>query len=387
MSLPEKKVIQLIDLMNSMSSANIPAKKPILEMFDIAMDEKMLDYLIAMGTKPHTIGQLRNGYHKMYGGTKEDWEAFKTELFSMAFVHPVSEEDREHVALSPIFPGWIEFATGGPLNEKRAAIINKFVEFWGVLRTMNVLPMRFLNDYKTASLGKKGIAPRTSVYVSEGNLKEVALNKPLESKQKTIPAGEVKKLLEKYKDEIAVMNCFCRQYKNINDMDPCNQGLPLETCMSLGAISTQIVENGGARRVSYEEAVEMLDDFEKKGCIHTTFHHANDANKDEMVICNCCTDCCLMYNSWREGSLSKIYTRSFFSPKMLDESKCVGCNICGKYCPTEATYYDAKAKKLVFHYEKCVGCGQCVNQCKFDVREMVKDERDVFVKTKNPKKL
>ena len=78
MSLPEKKVLQLVDLMNSMSSANIPAKKPILEMFDIAMDEKMLDYLIAMGTKPHTIGQLRNGYHKMYGGTKEDWEAFKT---------------------------------------------------------------------------------------------------------------------------------------------------------------------------------------------------------------------------------------------------------------------------------------------------------------------
>ena len=60
--------------MNSMSSANIPAKKPILEMFDLAMDEKMLDYLIAMGTKPHTVGQLRNGYHSMYGGTKEDWE-------------------------------------------------------------------------------------------------------------------------------------------------------------------------------------------------------------------------------------------------------------------------------------------------------------------------
>ena len=49
--------------------------------------------------------------------------------------------------------------------------------------------------------------------------------------------------------------------------------------MSLGAISTQIVENGGARRISYEEAVEMLDEFEKKGCIHTTFHHANDAKR------------------------------------------------------------------------------------------------------------
>ena len=31
---------------------------------------------------------------------------------------------------------------------------------------------------------------------------------------------------------------------------------------------------------------------------------------------------------------------------------------------------------------KCIGCGQCVYQCKFDVREMVEDTRDVFVKTK-----
>ena len=32
--------------------------------------------------------------------------------------------------------------------------------------------------------------------------------------------------------------------------------------------------------------------------------------------------------------------------------------------------------------DRCIGCGQCVNQCKFDVRKMVKDERDVFVKTR-----
>ena len=387
MSLPEKKVKQLIDMMNSMSAASIPAKKPILEMFDIAMDEKTLDYLIAMGTKPHTVGQLRNGYHKMYGGTKEDWEVFWKEILNMAFVHPSSETERHLYVLSSIFPGWIEFATGGPITEKRAAVINKFVEFWACLRTMNVLPLRFLNDYKTEKLLKDGIPPRTSVYVSEGNLKEVALNKPLTSQQQTLPAGEVYKLIEKYGDELAIMNCFCRQYKNINDMDPCDQGLPLETCMSFGAISTQMVENGGARRITKEEAIELLASFEEKGCIHTTFHYENNADKDEMVICNCCKDCCLLYSRWLTGSLSKIYTRAFYSPKMLDESKCVGCNLCGKYCPTEATYYDKNKKKLVFNYEKCIGCGQCVNQCKFGVREMVKDERDVFVKTKNPKKL
>ena len=39
-------------------------------------------------------------------------------------------------------------------------------------------------------------------------------------------------------------------------------------------------------------------------------------------------------------------------------------------------------QKLVFDYEKCMGCGQCVNQCKFDVRKMVRDERNVFVRSK-----
>ena len=35
----------------------------------------------------------------------------------------------------------------------------------------------------------------------------------------------------------------------------------------------------------------------------------------------------------------------------------------------------------MFEVNKCIGCGQCVTQCHFDVRHMVRDERNVFVKT------
>ena len=54
MSLPEAKVKLLIDKMNSMSSASIPAQKPIIEMFDMAMEEKRVDYLLKAGTEYDT---------------------------------------------------------------------------------------------------------------------------------------------------------------------------------------------------------------------------------------------------------------------------------------------------------------------------------------------
>lgn len=358
-------------------------------MFNLAMDEKMLDYLLGIGTEYQTKEELQAVYHEMFGGTEADWAAHWEEVLAMSFVHPKSNEERHLYGLSLIFPGWVEFYTSGPTNEKRTAILNKFMEFWGVLKKMNVGPMRLLNDYKSANLSKNGIPPRFSTYLSTGKPaestgqgKEISLNQPLESRQEIRPAGDIYKLLEKNKDEIAVMNCFCRSYKKLSGGDPCEFDLPVEGCISLGALSRQVVENGVARHVPYEEAVAMMEEFEKKGCIHTAFHYKNNADYEEIVICNCCVDCCLLYNGYRQGGLSKVYARSYYKPEVIDESRCVGCNVCAKYCPTEATYYDKKAKKLVFNYEKCVGCGQCVNQCKFDVRQMVKDQRDVFVKTK-----
>ena len=31
---------------------------------------------------------------------------------------------------------------------------------------------------------------------------------------------------------------------------------------------------------------------------------------------------------------------------MIDEGRCVGCNACGRYCPTDATWYDKVQKGL-----------------------------------------
>ncbi|MBR5283539.1 MAG: hypothetical protein IKU27_00580, partial [Clostridia bacterium] len=69
--------------MNDMSTVKIPDRKAVLECFDLAMDEQMLDYLLAVGTEPHTVPELEAIYHRLYGGDIEAWEAWWTELMAM----------------------------------------------------------------------------------------------------------------------------------------------------------------------------------------------------------------------------------------------------------------------------------------------------------------
>ncbi len=381
MSLPEKKVKELISMMNTMTESKIPPMKPILECFEIGMNEKMLDYLLQCGTTEHTRDELQQIYKDLYG--QEDftnnWDGFWREIYEMSFLIP-GEKDHDKFILATIFPGWIELSVSGPLNPKRQAIIEKFMDFWVILKKLNIAPLRILTNIQ-GEKEKQTEAPRMSTYLSTGS-RTITLDQPLESEQQVTMAGDIYKLLERHKDQLSVMNCICRTYRQISGGGDCDHGLSIEGCINIGPLSRQLVDNGISRKLSFEEACSLIEEFERKGCIHTLFHYGSSVEKEAINICNCCNDCCLLYGSYNKGYISKVFVKSFYSPKMVDESKCVGCNKCGQYCATGATYYDKAKKKLVFDYDSCVGCGQCVTQCAFGVREMVPDERPVFAKTK-----
>ena len=386
--LPEEKVIQLIEKMNSITSVAIPPQKPVIELFDLAMDEKMVDYLLAVGCEVHTLAQLKEIYFSLFEKDEEAWDAHWKEVMLRGFIHQESHEERDKWILTPIFPGWIEFFTLGPKDPVRDAVVEKFMEFWGQLTLMNKFPFRQISDSKMKKQIKAGMAPRFTVYPSEtARTKEVVLNQKITTVPETHTKYSVLQILEKHKDELCVGNCLCRTHKQISTGKDCDYDIPLQSCMMVGAIADNLIKNGSARKISFEEAKDLIEEFDKKGCVHSSFHYKNDANLDEFAICNCCTDCCINYGDYRNGALSKVYTRSFYKPEIIDITRCVGCDVCGKYCPTRATYYDKKKKKLVFDYSKCVGCGQCITQCKFDVRKLVRDERDVFATTHKKNKI
>ena len=91
-----------------MSNSSIPAQKPIIEMFELAMDEKMLDYLLALGVHEYNVDGLKEVYISLYG--EEGWEEHYEEIKLMSFIHPKSNEERDSYELSPIFSKSISLA-------------------------------------------------------------------------------------------------------------------------------------------------------------------------------------------------------------------------------------------------------------------------------------
>ncbi len=60
---------------------------------------------------------------------------------------------------------------------------------------------------------------------------------------------------------------------------------------------------------------------------------------------------------------AKYLLHNVLKPKVKIEN-CTGCNVCIKYCPTEALTIDKNKKTILFNPEKCTGCAECIHVCK-----------------------
>jgi Pyruvate/2-oxoacid:ferredoxin oxidoreductase delta subunit len=371
----KEKIIALGKYMNGNSSFSVPLVPAIIDCFELVMTEEEVDYLLKLKNDSFTKQELQ----KLWEVDDKEFERLFSQMMSKCLMWQTNEGRFE---LIPIFPGWIEMFASGPQNDTRRQVIERFGEFEELLKKLNIAPVRaYMNHVNTNRMKKE--SGKMSTAVARGS-KKVELNRKLTSEQAVYTEGEVYPLIEKNREHLAVMNCFCRLKKQIAG-HMCEHKVPLESCMALGRMADQLVEGGLARSVTFDEAVAMVKEFEDLGCIHTLYHYRISSDEEEAILCNCCVDCCFLYNSYQEGALSQLLIKAYYKPQMLDGDKCVGCNQCYRYCPTSATWYDKDNKKLEFDISKCIGCGQCVTQCRFNVREMVRDERNVFVKTR-PKK-
>lgn len=183
----------------------------------------------------------------------------------------------------------------------------------------------------------------------------VLVNEPLTlpDLEHIIPYPRARDLILRNPDHIAVLECPCRSARE----NPC---LPLDVCLIIGEpFASFVVEHHPekARRITPQEAVEILQAEDERGHVHHAFF------KDAMLnrfyaICNCCACCCGAMQAQRNGSPMLI--SSGYVAK-IDQQICQGCGTCEDVCKFEALSFLDNMTRI--DESLCMGCGICVEKC------------------------
>jgi ferredoxin len=181
--------------------------------------------------------------------------------------------------------------------------------------------------------------------------------------EKVIPYTRARDIILRNPDHIVALECPCRASRS----NPC---LPMDVCLIVGEPFAAFVSEHHprrSRRISVDQAVEILRAEDQRGHVHHAFF------KDAMLgrfyaICNCCACCCGAIQAHRRGTpmLASSGYRS-----VVDESLCIGCGECEQFCQFEALSLDGYV--AVVDETACMGCGVCVSKCEQQALALVRD--------------
>jgi ferredoxin len=189
-----------------------------------------------------------------------------------------------------------------------------------------------------------------------------------------VPSQAVEEIINKF-DDIAVGYCFCRQRRSLLG-DPCSTAAPILNCFTFGKSARHTAAQGFAKKVSKQEALEIMQAAEAAGLVHKAFHPGSRESSPETSICNCCKDCCDTFGLWRSGTLPLINSTFYLS--VIDPEACTGCGICVERCPTDAISL-AEEGWAQRDESACLGCGVCSRFCPEEAIALKEGLRKVFI--------
>jgi len=155
---------------------------------------------------------------------------------------------------------------------------------------------------------------------------------------------------------IGVGLCYCR-HKNMHLGIPCQQGAPMETCLTFDHIARSLAEHGGySRLISKSEAKDILQTSYEYNLVQI----GENVRKRPAFMCNCCSCCCEALQAARKFSPMQPIATTNYLPKVKLET-CISCGKCARVCPILAI--SLKEKKPVVDESICLGCGVCARNC------------------------
>lgn len=370
---------KLVILMNRQNKRFMPPFEPILQAIDLVTTPEELALLLKMGTKLYSYEQAL----ALSGMTSEKFNPLFEILKQKAFIRTqYTEAGQEQYTLNPFIVGWFEgivtYLLGKP-EEKEFA--RRYMTFFSSLRNRNFFPIRKVMDLmgKYAPVSNQSVGTVREAKNEKGKSKIIIDEKIVVQDSMIYPASSINDMISDYGSKSIIGQfkaCMCRKVTENVD-NPCRFKMPDDiACMGFGDHIKTYMQYGYMRQVSKEEAFDIIQKARDCGAIHTVFHEKDDTNLPQIALCNCCWDCCGILRSYNMGAVPLRYS-CFYMAKIKDTSKCNGCGLCEKFCPTAAI--KVVEKKMELDTSKCIGCGQCVHQCVRSVVVLVENKRTAFL--------
>jgi len=126
--------------------------------------------------------------------------------------------------------------------------------------------------------------------------------------------------------------------------------------MAFGPNAKYVADRGFGRKVSREEAMNILNEIEKQGLVHVS----SNTSKYIDFMCNCCACHCGVLKSFAESNAPSMAVISNFE-LVIEKENCIGCDLCVDKCPVKAL--SVKAELVKVDRLRCIGCGVCNIAC------------------------
>ena len=238
---------------------------------------------------------------------------------------------------------------------------------------VNKFTKEFLNDfeeYLLTTFGAEVLGTKIFQY------RTIPIEESITPEHHVANYDEIKQLINNIKQPIGVTNCVCRQAKDLFE-EPCSKTDLRETCLYFGRTGQLFIDQGWARSISNEEAIELLNKAQKHGLV---FQSGNTINPE--FICCCCGCCCGML----EGVFSKLpnpldfWISNYYAE--VDPELCSGCLTCIDRCNVNAIKFRKSINSSKVNLRRCIGCGLCVTTCPEQAITLHKKEKE-YIPPKN----
>ena len=181
----------------------------------------------------------------------------------------------------------------------------------------------------------------------------VPVYKTIPDKSVVAPYDDIRKIIEQA-GTISVADCYCDLHRKKQDLETCE---PMERCFLFGVYADFLIEKGYGRKISREEAIEILNKCEDAGLVHNTSDLENP-----IFICNCPEYCGSNVSRRKIPSPFELHEKTHNYYAMVDSDLCTGCEECIDCCNLEAVSIASQGVAEI-NTEICVGCGICVTKC------------------------